>query len=73
MQFRALGRKDAWRRKRQPTPVSLPGESHGQGSLAGSSPWSRKESDRIERLNNNRHLNCLHHISQASGGDVFLR
>ena len=25
------------------------------------------------RLNNHHHLNCLHHISQASGGDVFLR
>ena len=28
-----------WRRKRQPTPVLLPGESHGQRSLAGYSPW----------------------------------
>ena len=27
----------------QPTPVFLPGESHGQRSLAGYSPWSRKE------------------------------
>ena len=30
------------------TPVFLPGESHGQRSLAGYSPWSRKESDRTE-------------------------
>ena len=28
---------------RQPTPVFLPGESHGQRSLAGCSPWSHKE------------------------------
>ena len=28
-----------WGRKWQPTPVFLPGESHGQGSLAGYSPW----------------------------------
>ena len=28
----------------------LPGESHGQGSLAGYSPWGRKESDMIEQL-----------------------
>ena len=28
-----------------PTPVFLPGKSHGQGSLAGYSPWGRKESD----------------------------
>ena len=29
----------------QPTPVFLPGEFHGQRSLAGYSPWGRKESD----------------------------
>ena len=32
----------------QPTPVFLPGESHGQRSLAGYSPWGHKESDMIE-------------------------
>ena len=37
-----------WRRKWQPTPVLLPGESHGQGSLAGSGPWGRRESDTTE-------------------------
>ena len=31
-----------WRRKWQPTPVFLPGESHGQRNLASRSPWSRK-------------------------------
>ena len=31
--------KIAWRRVWQPTPVSLPGEFHGQSSLVGSSPW----------------------------------
>ena len=35
----------AWRRKWQPTSVFLPGESCGQGSLAGCSPWGHKESD----------------------------
>ena len=39
-----------WRRARQPTPVFLPGESHGQRSLVGYSPWGRKESDTVERL-----------------------
>ena len=34
-----------WRRKRQPTPVFLPGEFHGPRSLAGYSPWGCKESD----------------------------
>ena len=32
----------AWRRKWQPTPVLLPGESHGQRSLVGYSPWGPK-------------------------------
>ena len=32
----------------QPTPVLLPGESHGQTILAGYSPWGRKESDTTE-------------------------
>ena len=34
-----------WRRKWQPTPVFLPGESHGQRRLVGYSPWGHKESD----------------------------
>ena len=37
--------KIAWRRKWQPTPVFLPGESHGRRSLVGYSPWGHKESD----------------------------
>ena len=37
-----------WRRKWQPTPVFLPGESHGQRSLVGCSPWGRTESDTTE-------------------------
>ena len=39
-----------WRRKWQPTPVFLPGESHGRRSLVGYSPQGRKESDTTERL-----------------------
>ena len=35
-------RKIPWRRKWQPTPVFLPGESHGQRSLVGYSPWITK-------------------------------
>ena len=31
-----------WRRKWQPTPVLLPGESYGRQSLVGYSPWGRK-------------------------------
>ena len=36
------------RRIWQPTPVFLPGESHGQRSLVGYSPWGHKESDTAE-------------------------
>ena len=35
-------RKIVWHRKWQPNPVFLPGESHGQRSLVGYSPWSHK-------------------------------
>ena len=38
------------RRKWQPTPVFLPGESHGQRNLVGYRPRGRKESDTTERL-----------------------
>ena len=37
-------------RKWQPTPVLLPGKSHGQRSLVGYSPWGCNESDTTERL-----------------------
>ena len=43
-------RKAPWRRAGQPTPVFLPGESHGRRSLAGCSPRGHKESDTTERL-----------------------
>ena len=39
-----------WRRKWQPTPVLLPGESHGRRSLVGYSPWGLREPDMTERL-----------------------
>ena len=42
-----------WRRKWHPTPVLLPGKSHGRGSLVGCSPWGREESDTTERLHEN--------------------
>ena len=41
----SLPGKIPWRRKWQPTPVFLPGKSHGQRSLLGFSPWCCKESD----------------------------
>ena len=41
----SLGQEDPQERKWQPTPVLLPGESHGGRNLVGYSPWGRKESD----------------------------
>ena len=43
-----LGLEDPWRGTWQPTPVFLPGESHGQRSLVGYSPLGCKESDVTE-------------------------
>ena len=41
----AASGKIPWRRVRQPSPVFLPGESHGQRILAGYTPWSLEELD----------------------------
>ena len=42
--------KIPWRGEWLPTPVFLPGEVHGQRSLAGYNPWDRKELDKTEKL-----------------------
>ena len=47
--------KIPWRRKWLPTPLFLPGEFHGQRSLAGYSPWDHKELDTTEQLTHTRH------------------
>ena len=43
-------KKIPWRRKWQPTPVLLPGKSHGWSSRVGYSPWGCKTSDMTEQL-----------------------
>ena len=48
--------KIPWRRKWQTTPVHLPGKFHGQRSLAGCSPWGRKESSTTERQTPGREI-----------------
>ena len=47
------------RRQWQPTPVLLPGKSHGRLSLVGCSPWGHKESDRTEQLHFHFSLSCI--------------
>ena len=48
-----------WRRQWQPTPVFLPGKSHGRKSLVGCSPWGRWESGTTERLHFYFSLSCI--------------
>ena len=54
-----------------PTPVLLPGKSHGRSSLVGCSPWGRKELDTTERLHFHFSLSC---IGEGNGNPfpVFL-
>ena len=47
------------RRQWHPTPVLLPGKSHGWRSLVGCSPWGREESDTTERLHFHFPLSCI--------------
>ena len=48
-----------WRRQWHPTPVLLPGKSHGRRSLVGCSPWGRWGSDMTERLHFHFLLACI--------------
>ena len=47
------------RRQWHPTPVLLPGKSHGWRSLVGCCPWGREESDRSERLHFHASFPCV--------------
>ena len=66
-------KKIPWRRAWQPTPVFLPGESHGQRSLAGSTPWCCQESDSTEvtctaqyQLEQKPHVSCNRPVPMRS-------
>ena len=50
---------EARRRQWHPTPVLLPGKSHGWRSLVGCSPWGHEESDMTERLHFHFSLHTL--------------
>jgi len=65
-----------WRRKWQPTPVFLPGESQGRGSLVGCRLWGRTESDKQQQqqqatntftFQKERSILCLFHGKIFSG------
>ena len=63
--------KILWRRARQPTPVFLPGESHGQRSLVGYSPWGHKESDMTEVISMHTACTCLSLSHEIQKWTVF--
>ena len=68
-----LGRSPTQRRKWQPTPVFLPGKSHGLRSLVGYSPWGCKESDTTEQLHFHFHFQLsLHRVTLYSPYNYFL-
>ena len=51
------GRSSGEGNDNQPTPVLLPGTSHGRRRLVGYSPWGHRESDTTERLHFNLNMN----------------
>ena len=55
------------RRQWHPTPVLLPGESHGRRGLVGCSPWDRWESDTTERLHFHFSVSCM---GEGNGGPL---
>ena len=57
-EFRRPENKKVWRQW-LPTPVLLPGKSHGRRSLVGCSPWGHKELDMTERLHFDFSLSCI--------------
>ena len=50
---------DNRRRRWHPTPVLLPGKSHGRRSLVGCSPWGREEPDTTEQLHFHFSISCI--------------
>ena len=65
LRFNPWVRKIPWRRAREPTPALLPGDFHGQRSLADYSPWGHKESYRIKsqtRLSAHTHTHTRKHV-----------
>ena len=56
--------RSPWRRKWPPTPVFLPGKSHGQRSWMGYSPWGCKESDMTEHIHTHMPTYIMKYLSQ---------
>ena len=61
-----------WRRKWQPTPVFLPGESQGQGSLVGCRVWGHTELDTTEATQQQQHTFILHSLQEKQKKELLL-
>ena len=68
--FNSWVNKMTWRRKQQPTPVFLPGESHGRGAWWAIVHGVAKESDTTWWLNNNKDWNSCPDFPFSHGLDV---
>ena len=64
----SLGWEDPLEKEWQATPVFLPGESHGQRSRVGYSPWGCKELDTTEQLTLSLLFLLLHQLHLRSSG-----
>ena len=71
--FNPWVRKILWRRNWQPTPVFLPGKSHGQRRLVNYSPWGCKESDMTKRLHNSIFNSTSFTVNRESSKYAALR
>ena len=65
--------KIPWRGEWHPTPVSLPGESCGQRSLGGYSPWGRKVLDVTEQLTLSQFSFEMHSLQCVQPLSLFLQ
>ena len=59
LEYLKSSKDNSWRRQWHPTPVLLPGKSHGWRSLVGCSPWGLGESDTAEQLHFHFSLSCI--------------
>ena len=73
-QVRSLGRKDPLEEGLETYSVFLSGESHGERSLAGYSPWGHKESDMTEQLTLTYSHHTVHQIliTYVKTGNLYL-
>ena len=69
----SLGQEDPLEKEWQPTPVFLPGEFHGQRSLAGYSPWGRKALGMTEQLTHTHTVEHHKEINNKSTNISFIR